>query len=253
MTSRNPNKLESLTIAALEEADDQITAAELAKRLGMTDDYALRNAVRDLAKIGKIARHHHPDGILRYSAVMAPSLKSDAAGKTSPALSASVAKAGTSCADLIMEVLAKHGSMRVADLNIALAGRVKKQMVSYNLTKLAKEWKVERSGQGLSALVWLPGHRDAASAELDAPAPDKPARRVAGRQGSKQHRRDFLAAAENSEKVLKALEFNARTTQDSLDVYLHSIGDPSILNALLGARDQARTAVSAYVAGGMTS
>ena len=66
----------------------------------------------------------------------------------------------------------------------------------------------------------------------------------------KERRRDFLAAAEQSQNVLKALEFNRDTARDALELYVASVVDGSIYNGLQGALNSAQTALDAFVAGG---
>jgi hypothetical protein len=65
-----------------------------------------------------------------------------------------------------------------------------------------------------------------------------------------ERRRDFLAAAEQSQNVLKALEFNRDTARDALDLYVASAVDPTIYAGLKGAMEAAQTALDAFVAGG---
>ena len=66
----------------------------------------------------------------------------------------------------------------------------------------------------------------------------------------KESRRDFLAAAEQSQNVLKALMFNRDTARDALELYVASVVDPSIYIGLQGALSSAQTALDAFTAGG---
>lgn len=77
----------------------------------------------------------------------------------------------------------------------------------------------------------------------DAPPAKKP-------RALKERKRDFLAAAEQSQNVLKALQFNRDTARDALELYVTSRVDPSIYVGLQGALNSAQTALDAFVAGG---
>jgi len=66
----------------------------------------------------------------------------------------------------------------------------------------------------------------------------------------KKGRRDFLAAAEQSQNVLKALEFNRDTARDALELYVASMVDAAIYAGLQGALKSAQTALDAFAAGG---
>lgn len=63
-------------------------------------------------------------------------------------------------------------------------------------------------------------------------------------------RRDFAAAAESREKVLKALQFAHGTACDAVEVYIASVADVAIYRALCDARDQARRALDAFLTAG---
>lgn len=65
-----------------------------------------------------------------------------------------------------------------------------------------------------------------------------------------KRRENFTAAIEREEDVRTALEFNHNTARDTLDVYLLSVADRTIVEPLMAARDQARRALDAYIARG---
>lgn len=85
------------------------------------------------------------------------------------------------------------------------------------------------------------------SLRLRNPAIPPPAKKVAP---LKERKRDFLAAAEQSQNVLKALEFNRDTARDALGMYVASMVDPSIYGSLQGALNNAQTALDAFTVGG---
>lgn len=88
-------------------------------------------------------------------------------------------------------------------------------------------------------------------AKAKKPKLTSPPQNAEGKQKAKPARkRDFLAACETSEKTLKALQFNASTADDALQVYVHSVADPAIYNALKDASDRAHAAVALFSAQG---
>ena len=60
-------------------------------------------------------------------------------------------------------------------------------------------------------------------------------------------RRDFAAAAESREKVLKALQFAHGVACDAVDIYVQSVADMPIYRALCDARDAARRALDDFL------
>jgi hypothetical protein len=112
------------------------------------------------------------------------------------------------------------------------------------LKVLKKKDQVLLHGRGLSATWSLPAGVLPSTKRTATPPPAKNPRPL------NEKRRDFLAAAEQSQNVLKALEFNRDTARDALDLYVASTVDPAIYAGLKGAMEAAQTALDAFVAGG---
>ncbi|MEW5833622.1 MAG: hypothetical protein AB1832_01040 [Pseudomonadota bacterium] len=106
------------------------------------------------------------------------------------------------------------------------------------------------AGEAASAAEPPAASRQPPAASRQPPAASRPANpRPKAKREVVALRRDFAAASESREKVLKALQFAHGTACDALEIYIQSVADAGIYRSLVEARDQARRALDALLEG----
>jgi len=151
----------------------------------------------------------------------------------------------------IRDALRDSEGMTVAQLADALSADAGAVSKACSQLKWKGEFISQRDGATVVYAPAMPGGESGSptipkktkktkSKQLDAAAP----------KAAAQRKRDFIAASESAEKTLKALQFSANTTDDALQVYVHSVVDVAIYAPLKSAADQARAALDAFVTQG---
>lgn len=168
--------------------------------------------------------------------------------------------------DNIRDVLAKSEGMNVYDLCVALGMEDGRSLVQKCCSNARYEGRLTSAIEGGKVVYRLPAEGTArratskpkahtnqnahpnqkADGAVSPPVASSKKPKLERVTNAVPRRRDFLAACESADKTLKALTFAASTADDALQVYLHSVADPAIYDALKAARDQAHAAVAAF-------
>lgn len=261
------NVIQAAVHAALTE--EPVTAQAIVEKVdGNPSLNMVQYALRDLIAQDKAKRHHSGDGILRYSRMGAPAAPVPAPAPkptptpkpvaiTTPAPapkpeSGTTTALGATPAVIRDRVLATLSDTPQSARDIAAQTGLPQTSVRTALKRLRALGMAELEGATTSA-KW---HR-ATAPRPSTSAPAKPSlTRTALPPPAKkaavlgERKRDFLAAAEQSQNVLKALEFNRDTARDALQLYVASLVDSAIYEGLNGALNSAQSALDAFVAGG---
>lgn len=238
-----------------------VDVRQMADGLGADVTVAQLNPVlTGLVHHQQVKRLHSGDGILRYTLVGVESKPAATPAPGHPPVAAKPAAAPvqstppaaakapkpatvslTFSKPLVLATLGGKAPKTMREIAQQLAMKLTVQQVQHALKSMVREGEIIKHGTLTNASYT---QASGSPARVATPPPAKKAHVL------REHKRDFLAAAEDAQRVLKALEFSRSTASDALDLYVASVVDADIYAALKRSANDAQAALDAYVAGG---
>jgi hypothetical protein len=231
----------------LESCNEPIDAPALARACDCADDMgALNRFLHGAVLQRRVKRHHNSDGILRYSLVSRhaqPPLGSTSASQPTLERTAPSTPGAVKVGALQAKMLNALSDTPMSAPDLAVRGGFTSKQASNLLQLLRSKGLAEKhmaAGQSTWSRVQGAPH-PAVSASKEPPAT------ASKKATAPERKRDFLAAAENAQRVLQGLEFSHRVAKDALDLYVASVVNPLIFTALTKAVTETRAALDAFV------